>query len=102
MRSLTDIRQKIVASGPKLLSLGIKDIGLFGSYLHGAEKPDSDIDVLIDFQQEKETFDNFMAVCELLDNLFEGQKVDVVTKRGLSPFIGPHILNQVEYVKIAH
>ncbi len=51
---------------------------------------------------DKETFDNFMAVCDLLDNIFSGYKVEVVTTGGLSPYIGPHILNSVEYVQIAN
>ena len=81
---------------------GISKIGLFGSYLRQAQKKGSDIDILVDFQQDKETFDNFMAVCDLLDNIFKGYKVEVVTAGGLSPYIGPHILNDVEYVQIAN
>jgi hypothetical protein len=60
------------------------------------------IDILIDFEEGKETFDNFMAVCTFLDALFEEHKVEVVTAKGLSPYIGPHILNSVEYVQIAN
>ena len=43
-----------------------------------------------------------MAVCDLLDKIFKGYKVEVVTAGGLSPYIGPHILNDVEYVQIAN
>ncbi len=39
-----------------------------------------------------------MAACDLLENCLVGQKVDIVTLKGLSPFIGPHILNEVVYV----
>ncbi len=81
---------------------GINKIGLFGSFTRQEQKKGSDIDILIDFQQDKETFDNFMAVCDLLDNIFKGYKVEVVTIGGLSPYIGPHILKEVEYVQIAH
>jgi hypothetical protein len=81
---------------------GISKIGLFGSYSRQEQKTGSDIDILVDFQQDKETFDNFMAVCDLLDKIFKGYKVEVVTAGGLSPYIGPHILNAVEYVQIAN
>ena len=61
-------------------------------------KPDSDIDVLIDFQPEQETFQNFMAVCDLLESFFKRQKLDIVTFKGLSPFVGQQILKEVECV----
>ncbi len=41
-----------------------------------------------------------MAVCDLLEGLFD-RRVDVVTTEALSPYIGPHILKEVEYVSIA-
>lgn len=37
-----------------------------------------------------------MAVCEMLENLFKRQKLDIVTVKGLSPYIGQQILNEVE------
>ena len=78
--------------------LGIKDIGLFGSYLNNEQSSNSDIDILIDFFPEKESFDNFMATYDLLERLFENEKIEIVTKNGLSPYIGPKILNEVVYV----
>lgn len=39
-----------------------------------------------------------MAVYEIFEELFKNQKVEVVTKNGLSPYIGPKTLNEVEYV----
>lgn len=46
----------------------------------------------------QETYQNYMTVCEILENLFKRQKIDVVTVKGLSPYIGQQILNEVEYV----
>ena len=85
----------------EFLKLGIQEIGLFGSYVRGEQTRESDIDILIDFEPEKETFDNYMAVYELLEKLFRGTKVEIVTKNGLSPYIGPKILNEVQYVQRA-
>ena len=83
---------------PKLKKLGIRDIGLFGSYLREENTQLSDIDILIDFFPEKENFDNYMAVYDLFEQLFKNEKVEIVTKNGLSPYIGPKILNEVLYV----
>ena len=51
----------------KLNSLGIRGIGLFGSYASNEQTEKSDIDLLVDFDPDKETFDNLMAVYEILE-----------------------------------
>jgi predicted nucleotidyltransferase len=83
---------------PSLNQFGVKNIGLFGSYLRGEQSESSDIDILIDFVPEQETFDNYMAICDLFEKLFEKEKVEIVTKNGLSPYIGKSILKEVMYV----
>ena len=55
-------------------------------------------DIIIDFVPEKETFDNYMLVYDIIENLFKEYKVDLVTMNGLSPHIGPKILKDVKYV----
>jgi uncharacterized protein len=102
MISKKRIKDEISSNGLLIRQHGISKIGLFGSYTRHEQKNGSDIDILVDFQQDKETFDNFMAICDLLDTIFKGYKVEVVTIGGLSPYIGPHILNSVEYVQITN
>jgi predicted nucleotidyltransferase len=82
----------------KLSELGIQHVGLFGSYSRNEQGSNSDIDLLIDFEPEKENFDNYMAVCDLFESIFKDEKIEVVTKNGLSPYIGPRILREVQYV----
>ncbi len=77
---------------------GIKEIGLFGSYSANTQHENSDIDILIDFIPEQETFDNLMAISDILENMFKNYKVEIVTRNGLSKYIGPHILKETEYV----
>ncbi len=81
----------------KLTQFGIKEVGLFGSYSRNEQVKDSDIDLLVDFEPEKENFDNFMSVYDLLEKVFKNHKIEIVTKNGLSPHIGPFILNEVVY-----
>ena len=101
MRNKEYILDTILAQKNEFLKLGIREIGLFGSYARGKQTRESDLDFLIDFEPDKETFDNYMAVYELLEKLFRGTKVEIVTKNGLSPYIGPKILNEVQYVQRA-
>lgn len=83
---------------PELIVLGISNIGLFGSYVRNEQSAESDIDLLIDFEPGKETFDNFMAAYDLFESNFKHQHIEVITRNGLSPYIGPEILKEVQYV----
>ena len=79
-------------------SFGVNKIGLFGSYVRNEQQPQSDIDILVDFEPEKETFDNLMNLHNYLEELFINEKIEVVTVNGLSPYIGKYILKEVNYV----
>lgn len=83
---------------PQLSMFGVNQIGLFGSYSRNEQSEKSDIDLLIDFVSGKESFDNYMAVYDLFEDIFKNEKVEVVTKNSLSPYIGPEILKEVLYV----
>ncbi|MBK7214298.1 MAG: nucleotidyltransferase family protein [Bacteroidales bacterium] len=85
-------------SKPDLFRLGIKDVGLFGSYARNEQSEQSDIDILIDFYPAMENYDNYMAVYDIFERIFKNRKIEIVTKNGLSPYIGPKILKEVTYV----
>lgn len=77
---------------------GIRAIGLFESYVRDEQSENSDIDILLDFEPDKESFDNYMAVYDMIEKMFKNQRVEIVTKNGLSPYIGPKILKEVKYI----
>lgn len=81
----------------ELQKFGISHVGLFGSYVRNEQSEHSDIDILIDFEPDRENFDNYMAVYDLFEQMFRGEKIEVVTRKGLSPYIGPVILKEVRY-----
>lgn len=83
----------------QLEAYGVKEIGLFGSYVRNEATVTSDIDLLVDMIKEKKTFRNFMSLAYYLEDILNC-KVELVTKQSLSPYIGPHILKTVEYVSI--
>lgn len=92
------IKGKLITQKGKLKSFGVRQIGLFGSYVRNEQTSNSDIDLLIDFNPEEETFDNFMSISDLMEKIFKAYKVEIVTKNGLSKYIGPYILKETEYV----
>ena len=55
-------------------------------------KETSDVDILVEF--EEPTFRNFMGLAFFLEGLF-GREVDLVTTKGLSPYIRPHVEKEV-------
>lgn len=98
MTTKENILKTLKSNKLNLSEFGIRNVGLFGSYLRNEQSSESDIDLLIDFEPEKETFDNYMAVYDLFEKIFKDEKIEVVTTNGLSPYIGPKILKEVQYV----
>ena len=94
------VKQRIAAARGQLASLGVRSVGLFGSFARGDQTDESDVDLLVEFAAEGHTFDNFMDLSFLLEELL-GRRVEVVTPQALSPHIGPHILREVEIVPFA-
>ena len=78
---------------------GVTSLGIFGSFSKGKIKESSDVDLLVDFDPAKKSFDNFMDLSFFLEGIF-GRKVEIVTTQSLSKFIGPHILNEVQNVSL--
>jgi hypothetical protein len=75
---------------------GVATIGIFGSYIRGEERPNSDVDVLVSFKKGEETFDHYMDCKFYLEDLF-GRKVDLVMKGAIKKRLKPHILGEVVY-----
>jgi hypothetical protein len=78
-------------------TFGVKRLGLFGSFARQEQDPESDVDLLVEFEQGEKTFDNFMELAFFLEDLL-GRRVELVTLESLSPYIGPKIIDEVEYV----
>jgi predicted nucleotidyltransferase len=98
MNSKEYILSTIKSRKAEISRFGISQIGLFGSFVKGEQSDESDIDLIIEFEPGQENFDNYMAVYDLIEELFQNKRVEIVTKNGLSPYIGPKILKEVIYV----
>jgi predicted nucleotidyltransferase len=73
----------------------VKTIGVFGSYVRGEQKRGSDVDILVEFEEDAEIgFFKFLDLEEFLSQKL-GVKVDLVTKNALKPYIGKSILQEV-------
>ncbi|HMW07199.1 MAG TPA: nucleotidyltransferase family protein [Leptospiraceae bacterium] len=74
----------------------VREIGIFGSYIRGAETKESDLDILVDFQKPIDLF-SFLELEEFLSDLCKC-KIDLVSKKTLKPYIGKQILSEVIYL----
>jgi predicted nucleotidyltransferase len=71
----------------------VASLGLFGSYLHGKPRPDSDLDVLVTFDEAPSLLRFIELENYLSDRL--GVKVDLVPRESLKPRIGERVLREV-------
>jgi uncharacterized protein len=81
----------------EIRSLGVIRLALFGSVLRGQARPQSDVDVLVQFAPGEKSYDRFLALSDLLESRL-GRPVELVTTEALSPFIGPRILADAQDV----
>ena len=100
MEKSLDRIKKILKKHEKELKekYGIKEIGIFGSYLRGEAKEESDLDILVEFKPDaKISLLEFVKLENYLSDLLE-VKVDLVEKSALKPRISKHILSEVVYL----
>jgi predicted nucleotidyltransferase len=68
---------------------GASNLRLFGSVARRSETPSSDVDILIDLAEDR-GFAEYLPLAEELEALI-GRKVDLITSRGISPYLKPLI-----------
>jgi uncharacterized protein len=89
--------KRLASAEREIRALGVKRLALFGSVRHDQARPDSDVDLLVQFEPGAKTFDRFLELADLLE-LSLGRRVELVTVEALSPYIGPRILADAEDV----
>jgi uncharacterized protein len=94
---LGEATERILALEQQIRSLGVSRLAVFGSILKGTARPDSDIDVLVEFLPGHKTFDRFLDLSELLE-LELGRRVELVTPEALTLSIGRRILAEARDV----
>jgi uncharacterized protein len=92
-------RDQLRAMLPELADkFGVAELGLFGSRVRGDHRPDSDLDVLVEYRPDARP--TLIDVCALEHCLGDrlGLKVDLSLKRSLKPLLRPYILREAEPV----
>lgn len=79
----------------------IQWLAVFGSHARGDAGPDSDVDVVVDFAPGRTPGFGMVRVAEALRPLFGGRRVDLLTRRGLSPRLRGPILSSARTLHAA-
>jgi uncharacterized protein len=92
----TDLIHTLQVHLPELQqAYGVRTLGVFGSHVRGEARLDSDLDVLVEFDEQRPlSLFQFVELENRLGDLL-GLRVDLVEKATLKPVIGRHILAEV-------
>lgn len=97
--SKQEIKQKIKEAVEKdPLKENIQRVSLFGSYVHGDFKDDSDVDVLIEFTPTARI--GFFKLAQIKRNMenFADREVDLLTPEAISKYFREEILKEAEKI----
>ncbi len=96
MKTLDEIKTILVHEKPYLAArYGVTELGLFGSYVRGEQKQESDIDLLIELERPPKI--SLLDLVELEQYLTDqlDTKVDIALRTNLRPRIRQIILQEV-------
>lgn len=89
--------ERLMKNKEVILSFGVERIGIFGSFVRNEMNKNSDVDFFVEFKEGCKNYDNFMDLAFFLREL-TGREIELVTPDSLSPFIGPEIMKELDYV----
>lgn len=94
-----ELVERLRGQGEEIRALGVRRLGLFGSFARGEQAAGSDVDLLVEFEPGLKTYDNFLGLAFLVEEVLQ-RPVELVTRESLSPYLGPRILSEVENVPL--
>ncbi len=97
MKTINDVKKILTINMDYIRDeFNVAKLAVFGSYVRNTQTKESDIDILVDFYDSVSIFE-FLELEEYLEELL-GVKIDLVSRKGLKPCIGQHILQEAIYI----
>jgi len=91
-----DVVRLLAEQRQEFARFGVKSLALFGSVARDENRPESDVDILVEFEG-RATFDRYMDLKFFLEDLLRG-RVDLVTSKALKPRLRPYVEKEAIYV----
>lgn len=96
MKTIEEIKQTISNHKKELeQKYKVKSIAIFGSYVRGEQKPQSDVDILVEFKEPVGFL--FIHLADFLEEILE-TKVDLLTPEAIKPNRRKYIMEKLVYV----
>ena len=93
----SEVLQTLTAHRNELATFGIKSLAIFGSVARDEARPDSDVDILVEFKGHA-TFNAYMDLKFFLEDLLK-RPVDLVTRKSIRPRIKAQVDSEAQYVE---
>lgn len=87
-----EVQRRLSEKRPELATVGVRALDLFGSVARGEAGPQSDVDLLVDFEQPVGLF-HFVRVQQRLEEIL-GCRVDLVMREAVKPQLRARIFGE--------
>ncbi|MBN1799651.1 MAG: nucleotidyltransferase domain-containing protein [Spirochaetales bacterium] len=84
----------------RFYKLGVRRLGIFGSFAREDNNKKSDVDIIVAFEPEFKTFNNYIIVYNLLEGSF-GRKIELLPMESISPYFSDTIIKEAEFLEIS-
>ena len=81
--SRSDVQARLGAARAEILGLGVRRLALFGSVRRDTARPDSDVDLLVEFEPEQKSLEHLVALGDLLEVEFLVEVRATLTRQSL-------------------
>lgn len=93
--------ERIAAHQSALRQFGAARLGLFGSFVRGEQTDESDIDFVVEFQDGKKKYKNYVHLAYYLQDLMN-REVQLVTWEAMAPFVKTEVEKDIEYAALGY
>jgi len=95
-KKINEFIEKIENKSYEIKKRGVKKIGIFGSFLKGEQKKDSDVDILVSF--ENANYNSYFEMLVFLRKLLK-KKIDLVISESLRPELN-YVKKEARYARL--
>ncbi|QJD81260.1 nucleotidyltransferase family protein [Spirosoma rhododendri] len=89
--------ERVQSHQSALKQFGAARLGLFGSFVRDEQTVDSDVDIVVEFQEGQKKIRNLLDMADYLETLM-GRKTDLLTWEGMAEFVRKYVSNEVEFI----